>query len=294
MTEIKKYMSIVRLGHKTTADVLNKGDYITITEKVDGANASFTAIDGEAYGFSRNNSVNEDNTLRGFYGFVQTLDASNLLPNKRYFGEWCVKHKIDYGENLNKFYLFDIYDEETQEYLPLDFVKTEADRLKLNLVPIFYEGEYIDFEHLSGFIGKSELTEDGKGEGIVVKNVDYRDRHGKQIFVKLVSEGFREMQKQKAPKDPSKQPEEFTFVKTFMTKGRVEKLIHKLVDEGILEEKFGIEDMGLILRNLGDRVYEDMIKEESDSLSKEFKENNLRKGIGKNLPLMVKEIIAEM
>lgn len=294
MTEIKKYMDIVRLGHKTTEDVLNKGDYITITEKIDGANSSFTAIDGVVYGFSRNNPVSEENTLRGFYGFTQTLDAAKLLPNKRYFGEWLVRHKVDYGDNFNKFYLFDIYDEELQEYLPLDFVKAEAERLNLNLVPIFYEGEYIDFEHLMSFVGKSKLTEDGKGEGIVVKNVNYKDRYGRQIFVKLVSDIFREMQKQKAPKDPSKQPEEFTFVKTFMNRARVEKLIYKLVDEGILDEKFSIEDMGLILKHLGNMVYDDMLKEEIDSLSKEFEESKLRKGIGKNLPLMVKEIINKM
>lgn len=293
MADMKKYMDVVRLGHKSTEGVLNKGDYITVTEKIDGANSSFKGEDGVIYAFSRNNPLGEHNTLRGFYNFTQTLNADELLPNKRYFGEWCVRHKIDYGENFNNFYLFDIYDEETQKYLPLEFVKYEAARLNLNLVPVFYEGEYIDFDHLMSFVGRSELTEDGKGEGIVVKNVNYKDRYGNQLFVKLVSDAFREKQKQKPPKDPSKQPVEFAFVKTFMTKGRVEKLIHKLVDEGILDEQFGIEDIGLILKNLGNRVYDDMIKEESDSLPNDFEESKLRKGIGKNLPLIVKDIIAE-
>lgn len=45
--EQKKYHSIIRYGHKSTQDVLNKGDKIIIQEKIDGANASFAVIDGE-------------------------------------------------------------------------------------------------------------------------------------------------------------------------------------------------------------------------------------------------------
>ena len=41
MSEMKKYMDVVRLGHKTTEGVLNVGDKIVIQEKIDGANASF-------------------------------------------------------------------------------------------------------------------------------------------------------------------------------------------------------------------------------------------------------------
>jgi recombination protein RecA len=34
--EIKKYTDVVRLGHRSTIGVLNEGDHITITEKIDG------------------------------------------------------------------------------------------------------------------------------------------------------------------------------------------------------------------------------------------------------------------
>lgn len=289
--DVKKYMKIVRLGHKSTADVLKKGDRITITEKIDGANASFAVSDDVVHGFSRNNPVTKDNRLRGFYDFIQTLDPDKLLPNKRYYGEWCVKHKVNYGDNFNKFFLFDIYDEYSGEYLPLEFVRSEAERLELNLVPVFYEGEYKDYDHLMSYVGKSELTKDGDGEGVVVKNLEYRDEFGNQVFVKLVSDAFREKKKQKSPKDPSKQPQEFEFVNTFLTRARVEKFLYKLVDEGILSEDFGIEDMGVILKNLGNRLYDDLINEEGVSLPEDHEEKVLRKGIGKSLPKIVKEIL---
>lgn len=165
----------------------------------------------------------------------------------------------------------------------------------LMVAPVLYSGPYHSFEHLQTLVGRSAFaTQADGGEGIVVKNVAYRDRFGKQTFVKLVSEGFREVQPQKAPRDPNA-PEspEASFVKTFMTRGRVDKLLRKLVDEALIPEDFGLEDMGVILRNLGGRVYDDLIKEESDSLPAGYEEKAIRQAIGKRLPTEVKAIINE-
>ncbi|MGL4450727.1 MAG: hypothetical protein ACRCTZ_06010, partial [Sarcina sp.] len=128
------------------------------------------------------------------------------------------------------------------------------------------------------------------GEGIVVKNVNYKDRFGKQCFVKLVSEAFAEVQKQKKPRDPSVGNEFKELVLTVLTKARVEKILHKLIDEGILGENPQIEDMGTILRNLNPRVFEDIMKEESD-IFVNYETENVKRMIGKNLPQIVKSII---
>jgi hypothetical protein len=290
MSEMKKYTDVVRLGHKTTVGVLSVGDEIVIQEKLDGANASFKLEDGKVVAFSRNTQLSPENNLRGFYEWTQTIDPIKLSQGDIYYGEWLVKHKLDYGSNMNQFYLFDLYDELIQEYVPFSKVRDESKRLDINLIPVFYEGLYQSYEHLESFIGKSILR--NNGEGIVVKNVKYIDRYGRQLFVKLVSDDFREVQKQKAPKDPNFQSEEEKFVSECLTDARVEKMIYKLVDEGILDEAFGIEDMGLILKNLGNRIYEDIMKEESDSLDK-YEDNDIRKCIGKKLPLIVKGIIGE-
>lgn len=292
MSEMKKYMDIVRLGHKTTLGVLNEGDFITVTEKLDGANASFKVENGIIKAFSRNTELNCENNLRGFYEWTQTLNPELLLNGVIYFGEWLVKHKIQYpAEKMNQFYLFDIYNTYTCEYVSFSMVKDESKRLGLNLIPLFYEGKYQSFDHLMSFVGKTNLGGE-QGEGVVVKNVNYKDKYGKQIFVKLVTDEFREIQKQKAPKDPNKPATvEQQFVNECVTKARVEKLLYKLVDEGVLEESFGIEDMGLILKNLGSRIYEDIIKEESESLPENYEEQLIRKVIRGRLPLIVKEII---
>ena len=79
---------------------------------------------------------------------------------------------------------------------------------------------------------------------------------------------------------------------TVLTKPRIEKLMYKLVDDGLLQEDYSIEDMGTILRTLGSNVYEDIIKEESE-LFEQYETDEVKRGVGKNLPNMIKEILKE-
>ncbi|MCR4362010.1 hypothetical protein NUG13_11795 [Bacillus subtilis] len=157
------------------------------------------------------------------------------------------------------------------------------------------------------FVGKTELG--GKlgdveiGEGIVVKNVDYVDKFGKQKFVKLVTDNFREVQKQRAPRDPKiALTAEQKFVDATVTEARVDKMLHKFVDEGILDENFGIEDMNVILKNMGTRIKEDILTEEGDNFTEivsgeeasvelEINEKQLSRAIGRTVPKIVKQII---
>ncbi|EPB8173123.1 RNA ligase family protein [Clostridium perfringens] len=300
MKEIKKYTDVVRYGKSSTQGVIQEGDIISITEKIDGANASFCIDNENALGvscYSRNNLLTEENRLRGYYDWI--LDnivpiKEELNPNYRYFGEWLVKHKVIYKEeNYYKFYLFSIWDDEKQMYLSDEIVRSEAERLGLLTVEYFYYGKYISFEHLMSFVGKSELTEEpNTGEGIVVKNVSYFDNYGRQVFVKLVSDKFREVQQQKKPKNPNVDSKVVETIKSVLTKARVSKLIHKLVDEGLLKEDFAIEDMGTILKELKDRPYQDIMKEEPELIGN-IEEKIIKRTIGKNIPNIVKEVLKE-
>ena len=148
------------------------------------------------------------------------------------------------------------------------------------------------------FVGKSALGgvlgDIETGEGIVVKNTKYRDRFGNQKFVKLVTDKFAEVQHQKAPKDPKIElTQEQVFVDQTVTEARVEKFLHKFVDEGILEDTYGIEDMGIILRNMNTRVKEDILKEERDLLAEIYDEKQLSKAVGRTVANTVKRILAK-
>lgn len=293
--EQKRYHSIVRYGHKTTQDVLNKGDQIIIQEKIDGANASFAVVDGELKCWSRNKELSMSNTLEGFYVWVkENIDVNKLLDGVIYFGEWTAQHKVVYEGYTKQFFLYDIYNLYLEEYVSFSMVKDEAKRLGLNLVPVFFEGEFESFEQLQQYVGKTELN--GKlgdkvsGEGIVVKNVAYRDRFGKQLFVKLVTDGFAEVQKQKTPKDPKKNfSQEELMVRECVTIPRVEKQLFKLIDDGLLDRDYGIEDMGYILKTISPLVAEDILKEEMEDYKLSVKD--IQCFMCKVLPVVIKDII---
>lgn len=270
--EMKKYQSIDRLGHKSTFGVLNEGSHIIIQEKIDGANASIRRVGEDILAFSRNNPLDDYNTLGGFYQFTQELDLEFLNENFILFGEWTNPHKVKYPNHQKEFFLYDIYDIEYEEYMAFEDVKNVSEYFGLNLIPVFYEGEYQSFEHLQSFVGKTALGgmigDVESGEGIVVKNVNYRNRFGEQKFVKLVTDAFREVQKQKPAKDPQRAlTVEQRFVDATVTPARVEKFLHKFVDEGILELPYGIEDMGIILKHMNQRIQEDILTEELENIS---------------------------
>jgi len=283
---MKKYSKVVRHGKKGTHLTIEGDPKVVIMEKLDGANASFKKEDGVVKCFSRNNEVNEENNLRGFYEWVQeNINPEDLMDDAIYFGEWMVKHSIDYPQEVyQNFYLFDVYDEDMERYIPLEYVRNESERLSLKLVPVFYEGEFQSLDHVNSFVGQSKLGD--VGEGVVLKNYDYIDKHGSQQFTKIVSDRFTEKAKTKKQKLPQNSNELDDFVDTYLTNARVEKMLNKLVDEGVIDQEYGIEDTGTILKNSGSRIIDDILEEEMDSLIKIVK-----KKIGKKYPQKVKEVI---
>lgn len=285
---MQKYSKVLRFGKQGTKQTIEGNPEVVIMEKLDGANASFKRGEyGTLKCFSRNNELDEHDTLRGFYTWAQeTINPDDLLPGEIYFGEWLVRHKIDYGDNEKQFYLFDIFSEETEQYLSFDYVKYEARELGINLAPVFYEGPFQSMEHVESFVGQSKLGE--VGEGVVLKNHAYTDRFGNQVFTKIVSDQFAEKSNQKKHK-PQKQPDQLDrFIDEYLTKPRVEKMVAKLVDEGVIDEQYGIEDTGTVLKNSASRMADDIIEEEYEDITKV-----IRKKVGKKYPQVVREVLSQ-
>ncbi len=264
-------------------DYFDSADTIYIQEKLDGANASFDLVDGVVHAYSRKTELSPDNTLRGFLGFANSIPSNLINKDYIYFGEWLVKHQIDYGEHLNKFYLFDVYEKTTEKYLGWETVQNEAERIGLLTVPLFYSGEFVSDDHINSFAGKSFFVEDGKGEGVVVRNYNYE---GDDKFLKYKNEKFSEF---KIPKVPRVADELDYYISSFVVKARVEKLLYKLVDEGIIQEKYTIKDLGLILRSLNKRVADDVVKEEE--MPDGFTINDMYARVSKKVPAIVKDIL---
>lgn len=272
-------------------EVEDNHNYIVNGVVVHNSNASFClSEDGtKILCFSRNKQLDEHDGLRGFYQWVQkNVKKERLMKNYIYFGEWLVQHKIDYGENANQFYLFDVFNKDTNEFVSETRVCLEGDSLKIKTAPVLADGivgKDFTLEEIVKMAGKSKLAVNGKGEGIVIKNYSHKNKHGSQVFTKVVTKEFQESNSVKAK--VTKTSDAITdFIQQFLTEARVEKMLNKLVDEGKLCENYDITDMGLILKSLGSSVADDIIKEESDVLFKVLKQR-----IGKSVPSVVRNIL---
>ena len=195
---------------------------------------------------------------------------NNHQTNLVLFGEWLVSHTIVYPQDkYQNAYFYDVYDVDAKQYLQQDAVKDIVDRLGLTYVPVFYAGEFQSWEHIQQFVGRTDLGGE-LGEGVVVKNMSRINDPNTRLpfYTKIVGEKFPERKSVK-PKviDPEKMAERERFqalVDSVVTEGRVTKLVHKMVDEGIIPEKWDEHDMGTIARNIGKAVYYDCVKEEPD------------------------------
>lgn len=273
----KKYVDIERLKDKY-ALAFSKGEHITITEKIDGANASIGFEDGELSCFSRKQKLSPENTLRGFYTLVQTFDVEKFrdVLGDRYivFGEWLVSHTIKYpATRLSKFYVFDVWDTEVEQYVPWSVTKDFAAKLGLTTVPLFYDGPFVSWEHIQSFVGKTEMEAEPTGEGVVIKSQDRLDNKSSNTppYVKIVAAKFSEVHQSKPHEvDPeklaAKQAAE-ALAATIVTERRVQKLLEKAVDEGRLKADWDEKDLGTIAKFLCKDVYADCVKEESETVA---------------------------
>ena len=275
MLKHKSYMDIERFKEKHS-DGFTKGDHIVIQEKVDGANASFQYENDTNIikAFSRKQELGLGNNLRGFWEWrQQQLKAENFIgySHVRVFGEWLVSHSVPYPQDkYQKFYCYDLYDIERQTYYPQCVVESFCNQNNLIYVPVFYNGEFQSWDHCLSFVGQTELGGE-YGEGIVIKNMTRLNDPNNRLpfYTKIVGEKFQEKADRKIskpinPNELALREYNIGLVKAVVTEARVNKLLHKLVDEGSLREDWDEHDMGLIAKSINSAVYYDCVKEEND------------------------------
>lgn len=265
------------------------GKEIIVTEKIDGANASIHIDEnGQATCYSRNIELHTGETLRGFYQFVQELikqSSLTTLRNITIYGEWLVPHKINYIEQAYKnFYVFAVYSESTNSYIQWSEVESVAKFLGLSLCPVFYNGRFTSNkvnEQVLNFVGKSMLG--NEGEGVVIHCHELQDKN------KIVAQSFAEV-KYKKIKVPSNDIIS-EFVDQTLTEARIDKLLQKTIDNGIVDE-LKLEHMGKLLKYVLPNLSSDILNEEEDMLIKTVKKE-VQKKIGKKAPSMIRKIVTD-
>lgn len=285
---MKKYLDIERCKQKY-AETFNVGEDIVIQEKIDGSNASirYDEESGTLKAFSRRLELNADNTLNGFWDYVQTLnlDTFKEILGSRYivFGEWMgAKHAIKYPENVyGKFWMFDVWDAQTEQYLPYEETRSFYDKLiacgnednKFNFVPVFYIGKFESWEKTSELVGRTEVGAEPTGEGIVIKRQNCLDSKSSRLpfYVKIVSEQFSEVHKSKKQKaiDPeaiAKKEANLALAATIVTPQRVQKMIYKFIEDGLLPQDWDEHNLKDISKILPNAIYKDCVKEENETV----------------------------
>lgn len=269
-----KYNKIYALGKDETRDYLEGDGHIVVEEKIDGANTSVWLDNGKMCFGTRNTQIEEG--FNGFIDYVKNHEGiHNLLaeqPRFRLFGEWLVKHTLSYNETAyREFYLYDILDEKSGEYLPNDKVRELADKFQIKKPHRFYEGPPISEEKINEFVGKSVLGD--KGEGVVIKRHGYVSPFDvSPQYAKIVTQHFKENNAVTfgGNNKYSETYNEMYIVNKYLNAARVQKIIQKI--ESTEDRPIAISDTPRVAGS----TYHDMLTEEIWDIQDKVQQVNFR------------------
>lgn len=210
---------------KNFSNVFSENDNVVMLEKIHGTNARFGNIPiGKnemgsflyrvvswfkknilkhefefVYGSHNVQKSGSDNPQH-FYGedvwgnIAKKYDLANRLPNNLiFYGEIAGEgiQDLTYSLKQHELFIFDVKDVRTGKYLNWCDVEILCGNLKLNHVPVLYEGKYSEEVRKNHTVGKSVI--DGKTirEGVVVKPlIEENDRKIGRKILKSVSEEY--------------------------------------------------------------------------------------------------------
>lgn len=193
--EYKSYQHIEKLGREECDGVLN--GTVTIQPKIDGTNSVvFLGEDGKVHAGSRKRELTEEQDNAGFLKTIEKdVNIRNYLlkhPTHLLYGEWLVPHSIKtYDDDAwRKFYIFDVVDGENylsyDEYVPL------LEEFNLTYIPEIGRLENPTIEEVASYIDKTHylMPEGQKPEGVIAKNYNYKNKWGRVVWGKIISEEF--------------------------------------------------------------------------------------------------------
>lgn len=270
----KKYQHLERFG-TTEVDQIELGTCY-VFPKLDGTNASLWLENGEIQAGSRNRHLTLDKDNAGFLEWALQQDniKEYLLKNPTHtlYGEWLVPHSLKtYKEDAwRKFYVFDIIDSEDKRgfHIPYDLYKDDLDFFGIDYIIPISIIKNASYEQIVNQLMKNAfLIEDGKGvgEGVVIKNYEYKNKYGRQTWAKIVTSEFKEKHTKTmgASIMNGKKMVEEEIADKFATKALCEKVYAKIDNDS----GFNSRQIPRLLNT----VFYDVVKEDSWNFIKEHK-----------------------
>ena len=165
-------------------------DTWSVTEKLDGSSCTFYLDDEDQFHVcSRNLDLKEDEN-NSFWKTAKKYDIEGIMRRNSMKGMAIQGEMIGEGIQGNQykvvldFYVYDMYNTKTGEYILPSQLKAACERLGLNHVPILAEGITLAGSSIQSILseaeGKSRLN-GSEREGIVFKSESVHDRSFKAI-----------------------------------------------------------------------------------------------------------------
>lgn len=272
----KRYQHLERFG-TTEVENIELGECY-IFPKIDGTNGSVWMDNGEIKAGSRNRELSLEKDNAGFLewakGQKHLISYLNENPNHRLFGEWIVPHSLTTyrGNAWRNFYVFDVEIDSSSEsdtvYMHYNDYKPLLDKHGVDYIPPIAIIKNASYDQIVRQLEKNNyLIEDGKGngEGIVLKNYDFKNKYGRTIWAKIVTSEFKEKHSKAMGGQVSlgKRMVEDEIAEKYVTSALCEKEYAKIVAEDGWNSK-------MILRLLN-TIYYEVVKEECWNFVKENK-----------------------
>lgn len=262
-----KYQHIERFGTDEVEGIDVGTCYIF--PKIDGTNGQLFWDDGIKAG-SRNRDLTLEYDNQGFYASMindeRFIELFKLFPDITVYGEWLVPHALRtyQVDAWRKFYVFDVYSEGS--YMPYTTYAPLMEKFGIDYIPPMAVVNNPSYDRLLAFLEKNTfLITDGMGagEGIVIKNYEYRNKYRRQTWAKIVRNEFKtKHQKCQLNEVKEKTLVEELIVNKYITKSLVEKEHAKIKQNG-----WSSRDIPQLLQT----VFHELITEESWNFVKEFK-----------------------
>ncbi|XKM12700.1 RNA ligase family protein [Orbaceae bacterium ac157xtp] len=265
----KKYMHLERFGTDEVEGIDIGICYIF--PKLDGTNSSVWQTNGEIKAGSRNRELTLDNDNQGFFNYIIKHEGVKkyLERNKNHilYGEWLVPHSLKtYRDDAwRKFYVFDVYDTEQERYLSFSEYCVDLDIFDIQYLNPLLIVNNPSQENISNCLAKNTFLineNSGIGEGVVIKNYGFKNKYGRTVFAKVITNEFKEKhQKEFGVSKISNKTIESEIVNHFVTKSFIEKELAKIKVNGWSNKS---------IPRLLNTIFYELVKEESWNFVKKF------------------------
>lgn len=282
----KKYQHVMKYDENETEtkDILN--GRVHLFHKIDGTNSCVYLDEHQTLCFgSRRNKLSLENDNRGFMAsFMFNPELYNsikqilleLPKNTVIYGEWLIQITIKtYDKDAwRQFYVFDVvvYPDDIrpdvlsddaqsrryETYLPYEVYAPLCEKYGIKYIPVIDVLDDPTIDDVTRRLDMTTFLNNGKrGEGIVIKNYNYKNPFGRQTWAKVLCSDFYNQKSElrsENHKDRIENPVEHKIITKYLNSEFIQKELNKFEE---VNGKFEMKNFS----KLSNYIFEEFIKD---------------------------------